>query len=465
VRLALKLSIAFSGAIIALLCGLLWLQYRNDIGYLEAARDAAFRAAVERAARYCGRSEPGEREGRCLEAMRFLALMTDPESFSYAMLVDPESRVLLHSDFLKGDESRRGGITSDLAVKSALSSPASATLATQNARVFSAPIEGAMGKTATFIAVFHGAASDPGIEAVRGAARLRLFQACVLGAAAGILLAAALVAYFLGPLKVIADASRRVAQGDFRSPISEDRQDELGQFAQEFNEMTRRLAELDELKESFVAQVTHDLRNPLNAMIFHAELASGAGGAGSAEQAKSIQVILESGRALSGLINDLLDVSQLEAGRAEFVREPLELRHSVESVGELLRPQAEAFAVGLSWEFQPGVETVCADPEGLRRVITNLVSNALKFTPPGGKVSLQAYRGAANEIVLVVAYAARTLPLSPKARRWGRPERVLRGGRLEVRCAGLPRRGISLPRCPGASTGDARPRAAARRPP
>ncbi|HVE13534.1 MAG TPA: HAMP domain-containing sensor histidine kinase, partial [Elusimicrobiota bacterium] len=157
-----------------------------------------------------------------------------------------------------------------------------------------------------------------------------------------------------------------------------------------FNLMAERLAELDELKDGFLAQITHDLRNPLAAAMGRIELLlKGYQGSLTDEQKESLAMAMTSAVFLNELITNILDLTKLEAGKMELHPQLLDLSACAASVTGMLQVKADEYGVALDVSGIPAGALVWADEQGLRRVLTNLVSNALKFTPKGGGVRLR----------------------------------------------------------------------------
>lgn len=165
-------------------------------------------------------------------------------------------------------------------------------------------------------------------------------------------------------------------------------------------EQIRRLEELDRLKDDFVSTVSHELRTPLASIIGYAEMMEdGDAGDLTPEQEKVVGVIQRNASRLRGLIEDLLVLSRIEAGdlQTEFV--PVDLAAVVTTVLESFRPVAERAGVTLRVRLDDA--TVSGDELQLERAVTNLVSNAVKFTPSGGRVSVtltRTGRGATVEV-------------------------------------------------------------------
>ena len=231
----------------------------------------------------------------------------------------------------------------------------------------------------------------------------RLLLAGSISLVLGLIGAVVLSANLTRTIHKLMEGAQQVGAGHFSARVQTRRADELGDLSEEFNAMGRRLGELERLKDSFLAKITHDLRNPLGAIVGLADLLlEGAQGNLSAEQKDSVGLISKSGNDLAELVDNILDVTKLEAGRMNFVPARQELRVAAKSVLALLRLKAEEYGVVLDASGIPEGTSVWADEQGLGRLLTNLVSNALKFTPKGGRVSLSWRRSDTGEDVIVV---------------------------------------------------------------
>jgi len=136
-------------------------------------------------------------------------------------------------------------------------------------------------------------------------------------------------------------------------------------------------------KSAFLATMSHEIRTPMNAILGYAQLLLRDAGLAGAQREK-VSVILSSGEHLLTLINDVLDMSKIEAGRAELVPEPFDLHELLQNVNHMCSGLARAKGLALTFEHGPEVpRTVLADPGKIRQVLINLLSNALKFTAEG----------------------------------------------------------------------------------
>ena len=152
-----------------------------------------------------------------------------------------------------------------------------------------------------------------------------------------------------------------------------------------------RLKELDRLKSNFLATVSHELRTPLTSIIGYSEmLAEGIAGPLVGEQNEFVQTIHEKGEQLLSLIMGLLDLGKLESGTMSVRARPTDLRKILDVVESTLAPAAQKKSVQLEVDVAPDVPEIRADAERLRQVFLNLVENAVKFTPKGGRVVLKA---------------------------------------------------------------------------
>lgn len=178
--------------------------------------------------------------------------------------------------------------------------------------------------------------------------------------------------------------------------LAEERFQEMqDRFTRELEEKNRQLqqrnAEVersDRLKSEFLASMSHELRSPLHTIIGFAELLiEELEGPLNEKQKRFVSNIHQDSHHLLALINDLLDISKIEAGRMEFHLEKFALGPALDEVMDMIRPQAEGKGLRLTAEMDEGI-FVEADRLRLRQILTNLLSNAVKFTPAGGTVSV-----------------------------------------------------------------------------
>jgi signal transduction histidine kinase len=159
----------------------------------------------------------------------------------------------------------------------------------------------------------------------------------------------------------------------------------------EIQEKSQQLEIANRHKSEFLANMSHELRTPLNAVIGFSEvLAERYFGELNEKQADYVNDIHSSGRHLLGLINDILDLSKIEAGRMELDLADFDLPAALQNAMTLVKERAQRHGITLSFEVDMALGTVRADERKFKQIMLNLLSNAVKFTPEGGKVSVAA---------------------------------------------------------------------------
>jgi len=172
----------------------------------------------------------------------------------------------------------------------------------------------------------------------------------------------------------------------------------LQQAKEALEAKSRELEAASRHKSEFLANMSHELRTPLNAIIGFSEvLADGMFGEINEKQTEYLRDILESGRHLLSLINDILDLSKIEAGRMELEPTDFDLPQAIENALILVRERASRRGITLGGTIDAHLGTIRADERKVKQVLLNLLSNALKFTPEGGRIEVRA--GAHDDVV------------------------------------------------------------------
>jgi PAS domain S-box-containing protein len=167
-------------------------------------------------------------------------------------------------------------------------------------------------------------------------------------------------------------------------------EEELRQKNNALEEQNRRAQEANRLKSEFLANMSHELRTPLNGIIGFAEIMhDGRVGPVSDQHREYLGDILTSARHLLQLINDVLDLSKVEAGKMEFNPQPINLQLVVQEVREIVRTLAASKRIELRSEIDPALSAIDGDPRSVKQILYNYLSNALKFTPEGGSVVIR----------------------------------------------------------------------------
>ncbi|GAA1990373.1 ATP-binding protein [Isoptericola halotolerans] len=200
------------------------------------------------------------------------------------------------------------------------------------------------------------------------------------------------------PLRQMTAAAQAMADGDYSIRVRSTSQDEVGQLAEAFNTMAGDLEASDHVRRDLIANVSHELRTPVAAL--QAQLENMVDGV-TEPTPSSLELSLEQTERLSRLVTYLLDLSRVEAGASALMLTEF-------SVGDFLEECAEAMSMveaakGLTYvvDVTPEDLTLEADVERLRQVVTNLLQNAIRHSPHGGTVSLDAYPDGEHVIVEV----------------------------------------------------------------
>jgi two-component system cell cycle sensor histidine kinase PleC len=178
---------------------------------------------------------------------------------------------------------------------------------------------------------------------------------------------------------------------------------ELVDLAQKYSDEKNRAEEANQTKSKFLANMSHELRTPLNAIIGFSEvMGSGMFGTlGSEKYQEYCHDILTSGHYLLEVINDILDMSKIEAGRMKLDLEPLDLSQTLAESLRVVSGRADDKHLALDTDIE-GTVPVVADRRAIKQILVNLLSNAVKFTPDGGRITVRCRRRR-NAVVLMIA--------------------------------------------------------------
>lgn len=202
----------------------------------------------------------------------------------------------------------------------------------------------------------------------------------------------------IDPLKTIGRRFDEIGAGNFSRHADVANRDELGALAVNLNRMSDELGHLYQTietanrhKSEFLANMSHELRTPLNAILGFSEVLSERYfGELNDKQDEYVRDIRGSGEHLLSLINDILDLSKIEAGRMELELSEFDLRATLENVVTLVRERAQRHGIALNVHLAPRLGSIRADERKLKQIMLNLLSNAVKFTPDGGSITVAA---------------------------------------------------------------------------
>ena len=234
------------------------------------------------------------------------------------------------------------------------------------------------------------------------------------------------------------DGLGRIAHGDLDTSLTVEAHDEIGKLLLAFNDMSRQLRESsgekdryasqlqsqaselrrlsDEAiqanrhKSEFLANMSHELRTPLNAIIGFSEvLKEQMFGELNDKQSEYAEDIHSSGKHLLSLINDILDLSKIEAGKIDLNITRFSLPLSIENALVLIKERAARHTIEVEHHIDNHLDTIVADERKFRQILINLLGNAIKFTPDGGKVSIVAQKSG-DHVTISVADTGKGIP-------------------------------------------------------
>ncbi|WP_048057902.1 cache domain-containing protein [Methanothermococcus okinawensis] len=214
------------------------------------------------------------------------------------------------------------------------------------------------------------------------------------------------------PLKELKKGARTIGKGNYNFRVNVNTNDEFGELAKAFNKMAdeirksneklkkqaeeleksyNELKELDKLKSDIVAIVSHELRTPLTSIKGYVELVlDGTMGAITESQKKCLEIANKNIDRLKRLIDNMLDLSKIEHGELEMHMEEINLKELVENVVDTLKPLADEKNINIIYKINDII--MKGDKDRITQVLTNLIENAIKFSPVNGKVEIQALK-------------------------------------------------------------------------
>jgi signal transduction histidine kinase len=207
------------------------------------------------------------------------------------------------------------------------------------------------------------------------------------------------------PITTIADGAEAIARGEYETRVAGSGTMEIARLASSFNHMANEVAaahgaleqktadaqSANRAKTDFLATVSHELRTPLNAIAGYTELLEmGLRGPLTDAQRRDLARIRASGQHLLGLISGVLDLNRIERGQVSYALVRIPIEPFLADLDALVSPQASAKSLTLEYVPATSSLTVVADREKLRQIMLNLLSNAIRYTPPGGRITLSA---------------------------------------------------------------------------
>ncbi len=224
-----------------------------------------------------------------------------------------------------------------------------------------------------------------------------ILEAMGVGLIISALLSLLLAKTMIAPIQDLTRAAEKVAGGDFTDKVDNESKDEIGVLTRTFNDMAVQLEDtLSDLKKSeqmrreFVANVSHELRTPITSVKSYAETLEGEPDMPEEVRQRFLGVILNESDRMTKIVQDLLTLSRFDAGSIEFSFEEFSFEKSVRDVYNAMRMEAQAHGHEFSLELEIPLPKVRGDKQRIEQVLINMVSNAIKYTKNGGRISMTA---------------------------------------------------------------------------
>ncbi|HVD86213.1 MAG TPA: HAMP domain-containing sensor histidine kinase [Solirubrobacterales bacterium] len=271
--------------------------------------------------------------------------------------------------------------------------------------------EGTGGKAARVVVAREGRHRTELRDQISGDTRdtaLLVAAGLIAGLTGALLLFSGLISSLRRPLEELVAAAGRLAAGDRSARVEVGGLSETAALGAAFNEMAEELEreasqrdQLDRLKDEFVLTASHELRSPLTSVQGFAELLMLERDSLSSRQVETVEIILDNCRHLVRLLNDLLDLARSDAGRLAIRPQPTEVAPLIDDVVRTMRAQTEASDQVLAENVQPGLPVVNVEPDRIRQILVNLLTNAHEYSPEGASIEVAARAvGAEMEIAV-----------------------------------------------------------------
>lgn len=235
---------------------------------------------------------------------------------------------------------------------------------------------------------------------------LTLLYGALIGAVIALVLGVFLSRTLTRPIRELTRATHAISTGDLTQQVPIRSKDELGELAQAFNKMSSELSRSVNARKQMTADIAHELRTPLSLILGHAEAVHDGVLPPTRE---NFEIIREEAARLEHLVNDLRTLSLADAGELGMSLQTLEPQRLIQDVASLYQHQAQQKNIALELDAAPHLATIEVDPARMTQVLTNILDNALRHTPVGGRIILAA-RPAGDSIELSVQDSGPGLP-------------------------------------------------------
>lgn len=225
-----------------------------------------------------------------------------------------------------------------------------------------------------------------------------LFYGALIGAVIALVLGILLSRTLTRPIRELTQATHAVSEGDLSQQVPVRSNDELGELAQAFNKMSSELSRSINARKQMTADIAHELRTPLSLIIGHAEAVHDGVLPPTRE---NFEIIREESTRLEHLVNDLRILSLADAGELSIQPQPIQPQRLLQDVASTYQYEAQRKNVKLELEIASPLPTIEVDPGRMTQVLTNILENALRHTPEGGRIVLSA-KGVGDRVELAI---------------------------------------------------------------
>lgn len=369
-KLALTVSTLMMGTIIGLSVCFYWAEERHM--RLEASQER--QAVLQNLAHIAQESFLANDDLMLVKYTRWLS-QWNPSMLS-ASVVDPQGAILAHSEPARiGKQEAPRDMTASKVL------------------VLSAPVRLGPRWFATASVAFSEQGAENILKMRTGQLQQRLGIISLSSLIGGLALSFAMALSWTRPVGLLVRSAEQVGKGRWAlalEPVNQ-RRDELGYLARAFEKMAGQLRQLDAMKEDFVSAVTHELRSPLSAIESYLNLIAQELHEGSAVEAweNYLERLRLNTQRLAQFVNDLLDVAALERGKIKLERCPVNLTTLAQDVVGLFALKFQEKEISYAVLSLPDLPEAHGDQDKIRHVLVNLIANAIKFTPRGGRVEIR----------------------------------------------------------------------------
>jgi signal transduction histidine kinase len=332
--------------------------------------------------------------------INYVQLLKRSQTIAYAMVIDPTGKILVHTDALE-----IGKTLSDPAAQAALATRSAETPLIQNLiDKENRPVVDMTVPIMTNIspAEFNGVArigyDKEAVDKIVSSSLADMDRHIAIAFVLALLLGlggAFIFAWVMAqPIQTLIAGARKIGEGKLDHRINVSSNDELKDLADEFNLMAVKLGELDQMKQDFVSNVTHELRSPLTSIRGYLDLLiQEAAGKITTLQKDYLSVVKNSTVRLGRFIDNLLDVAKIEANKLKLSPEEVDLNGLAHEMEVLFKPQLDEKKLSFTNAVPKTTAHAFVDRDKFAEILINLTSNAIKFTPPEGNVRLECSEG------------------------------------------------------------------------